>query len=192
MLRADQVLAPGEWTGPPDDTVCLDYDHRHRRRIRLTGEGGQPFLLDLAEVPSLAEGDALRLSDGRVVAVRCAEEALLEVAATDARTLARLAWHLGNRHLPTQIGEGFLRLREDHVIERMLRGLGAQVRAVRAPFHPEGGAYGRGRVHGHDQGRGHSHGHDHGHAHHHAHHHAHDDRARDHGQGNSRVDSSHD
>jgi urease accessory protein len=124
-----------------------------------TGEGGLAFLLDLPEVPSVAEGDAPELDDGRLVRVPCADEALLEVDAEDARTLARLAWYLGNRHLPTEIGPGRLRIRADHVIEDMLRRLGATVRPLQAPFHPEGGACGHGRTHG--QAHAHEHGHDH-------------------------------
>ena len=153
---------------PAADRVRLDFEHRHRRRLVLTGEGGLAFLLDLAEVPSLGEGDALELEDGRLVRVHCADEALLEVDADDARTLARLAWHLGNRHLPTEIGPGRLRIRADHVIEDMLRRLGATVRPLHAPFHPEGGAYGHGRTRGHEHGQdlghgpAHGHGHDHG------------------------------
>lgn len=154
IARAGEVLPAGTWDGAPADTVRLDFDFRHRRRVRLTGETGVVFLLDLPEVPSLREGDGLRLDDGRIVAVRCAAERLLEVHARDARTLARLAWHLGNRHLPTEIATHCLRVRADHVIEAMLQGLGASVRHVEQSFHPEGGAYGHGRTHGHG---GHAH-----------------------------------
>ncbi|MEE4362256.1 MAG: urease accessory protein UreE [Pseudomonadales bacterium] len=150
--RALRVAPAGSWSGEALDVVCLDFDQRHRRRVRLVTEGGVPLVLDLPEVPSLAEGDALELEDGRRVRVRCAEEALLEVRADDGAGIARLAWHLGNRHLPTEIAPDRLRIRMDHVIEEMLLRLGASVRRIQAPFHPEGGAYGHGRTHGHSHG----------------------------------------
>lgn len=176
-MKALAVLPAAEVVRAALDTVRLDFDERHRRRFLLTTEAGREVLLDLPEVPSLAEGDGLLLEDGGVITVRCADEALLEVRAETPRVLARLAWHLGNRHLPTEIADGVIRLREDHVIEDMLQRLGAQVRHVRAPFHPEGGAYGHGRTHGHahhehegahdhDHGPGHSHDHDHEHGDH--------------------------
>lgn len=147
--RAPRAVAV-EHGGAFDDSVCLDFEARHRRRILLTTEQGRDVLLDLSEVPSLDEGDVLRLESGEGVVVRCAEESLLEVRPPDANELPRLAWHLGNRHLPTEIGVEALWIREDHVIEDMLKRLGAHVQAVRRPFRPEGGAYGHGRTHGHD------------------------------------------
>ena len=164
MLRATQVLPAGTWAGAPVDVVHLDYDHRTRRRITLTAAGGLEFLLDLAKTPVLVAGDAIRLEDGRIVAVEAAPERLLEIACTDERALARIAWHLGNRHLATEIGARVVYIREDHVIADMARGLGAEVRAVDRPFNPEGGAYGPGAVHGHSHHDGHgpSHRHSHG------------------------------
>ena len=149
MLRAIEIVAAGIWHGKPADIVRLDYDHRTRRRISLTGVGGLSFLLDLAKVPVLYAGDGIRLEDGRIVAVEAAPEHLLEIACRDDRALARIAWHLGNRHLATEIGERVIHIRYDHVIADMVRGLGAEVRAVERPFNPEGGAYGHGAVHGH-------------------------------------------
>ena len=108
-----------------------------------------------------ARGARLALSDGRQVEVRAAAEPLMRASARDALHLARLAWHVGNRHLPAEIAEGAITLRRDHVIADMLRGLGAEVELIEAPFAPEGGAYGRGRP------QGHLHGGDHGHHHHH-------------------------
>jgi urease accessory protein len=167
MLRATDILRAGLWNAKPADVVRLDYDHRTRRRIALTGVGGLEFLLDLAKTPVLAAGDGLRLADGRIVAVEAAPERLLEIACTDERALARVAWHLGNRHLAAEIGARVVYIREDHVIADMARGLGAEVRAVERPFNPEGGAYGQGAVHGHGHSHGHRHhhhdGHDHGH-----------------------------
>lgn len=171
MPRAVRVLASGSWSGVPADRVRLDYDERHRRRVAMRGEGGLAFLLDLPRAEALADGDGLELEDGRVVEVVGADEDLLEITCDDPFLLLRVAWHLGNRHLPTELRPGALRIRDDHVIADMVRGLGATVEPVRATFQPEGGAYGHGRVHGHDHD--HDHGHQH-HHHHHGHHHHHD------------------
>ena len=163
MLRATEIVARGQWTGAPADVVRLDYDRRTRRRIALTANGGLSFLLDLANATVLCAGDGIRLEDGRIVAVEAAPERLLEIACPDERSLARIAWHLGNRHLATELGDRTIYIREDHVIADMVMGLGAAVRGIERPFNPEGGAYGHGAV------QGHSHGH-----HHHGHHHAND------------------
>jgi urease accessory protein len=164
MLRADTVLAAGHWPqGERRDRITLDYDERHRRRRRYVCEGGLEFLLDLAEATVLRHGDGLRLEGGGYVEVRAASENLIEIRAASAGGLARLAWHLGNRHLPADVTGERILIRDDHVIVDMLRGLGAQVKAVQAPFNPEGGAYGQ---HNHDHGHPHRHGHG---AHHHDH-----------------------
>ena len=149
MQRATRIVPAGIWHGVPADVVRLDYDHRTRRRISLTGAGGLSFLLDLAKAPMLRSGDGIRLEDGRIVAVEAAPEQLLEITCRDERALARIAWHLGNRHLATEIGERVIHIRDDHVIADMVRGLGAEVHNVERPFNPEGGAYGHGAVHGH-------------------------------------------
>jgi urease accessory protein len=148
-------------TGPFADEVMLDYEDRHRRRVVLRGQGGCEFLLDLGEVPDLRDGDGIVLSSGELVLVRAAPEPLMEIHAGDATHLARIAWHIGNRHLAAEIGDHSLRIRADHVIATMVEGLGGHVHELKAPFNPEGGAYGAGRVAGH----GHHHGHDHGHKH---------------------------
>lgn len=173
MLRATEIVRAGLWNVKPADVVRLDYDHRTRRRIALAGAGGLSFLLDLAKAPVLAAGDGLRLEDGRIVAVEAAPERLLEIVCRDERALARIAWHLGNRHLATEIGQRTIYIRDDHVIADMARGLGAEVRTVQRPFNPEGGAYSQGAAHGH----GHHHHHDH---HHDGHGHSHRDRHGDH------------
>lgn len=160
-LRARKHVKAGEWTEPAADRLVLGYDDRFRRRIRLTTESGITVLLDLSEATILQDGDGLVLDDGRVVAIAAAPEPLMEVIPGDRVPLARLAWHIGNRHLEAEIDLGSIRLRRDHVIRDMLELLGAQVRDVEAPFRPEGGAYGHGRTFGHDHG-GHSHG---GHSH---------------------------
>jgi urease accessory protein len=164
MLRATALKRKGDWSGVAADTVVLDFDHRHRRRLAMTGTGGLGFLLDLAEAEALADGDGLVLEDGRLVTVKAAEEPLAEVTCDDADHLVRVAWHLGNRHLPTELLGTRLRIRRDHVIEDMLVKLGATVAHVSAAFNPEGGAYGHGRTHGHDH-NDHSQDHHHGHSH---------------------------
>lgn len=123
------------------DSVTLDYDARHRRRIRLATDGGEEVLLDLPRAAAMADGDGLRLDDGRWLRVRAAPEALVEIRAADAVALARIAWSLGNRHLPAEIREGIIRIRPDPVIEAMVLGLGAAAAPVVAPFQPVGGAY---------------------------------------------------
>jgi len=155
MRRATRVLPVGTWPlATALDAVLLDYDERHRRRIAMQGEGGLSFLLDLPEAVVLQDGDGLGLDDGGLVAVKAAPEPLMEVRARDragggiGASLLALAWHLGNRHLPTQIMADALRIREDHVIRDMLLKLGAAVQSIEAPFEPEGGAY-RGQ-HTHD------------------------------------------
>jgi urease accessory protein len=146
MLRAQAVADAGE----AFDTVTLAYDDRHRRRLRLVSDGGVAFLLDLVEARVLREGERLVLEDGRCVLVRAAPEAVLEVRAGDVADLVRIAWHLGNRHTPTQILPGALRIRVDHVLEHLLcHHLGAEVVRTTAPFDPEGGAYGHGATLGH-------------------------------------------
>ena len=147
MLRATEIVAAGAWTGKPADVVRLDYDRRTRRRIALTGVGGLGFLLDLAEVPVLRAGDGIRLEDGRVVAVEAAPERLLEITCKNASQLARIAWHLGNRHLPVQITGERLRVRADHIVADMVTGLGARITRLEAPFDPETGAYAAGLHH---------------------------------------------
>ncbi len=161
MIRATQVLGQGRWHDKPTDTVVLDFDDRHRRRIAMTGTRGFDFLLDLENAVALRGGDALVLDDGRLIEVVAAPEPLIEIRGTDSQHLVQIGWHLGNRHLPTQITARGLRIRRDHVIEEMLKGLGARLIEIEAPFDPEGGAYAEAAPAAHD----HSHAH-HGHAHH--------------------------
>ncbi len=143
-----------------DDQVALDYDARFLRRKVLTTHGGAQVLVDLPRTTSLDQGDALRTSTGRLIEIVAATEPLLEVTGSD---LARIAWHIGNRHTPCQIEPGRMLVQRDHVIADMLAKIGATVREVEEPFTPEGGAYGHGRTHGHD----HSHVHEPAHTHEH-------------------------
>src|SRR5580658_2894360 len=165
MLRAETVIPAGAWSGEPVDSVVLDFDERHRRRVAMTGVRGLDFLLDLPEAVALRAGDGLELDDGRVVEVVAAPEPLAEIRAADPAALTRIAWHFGNRHLPTELLKKSLRIRRDPVIEDMARSLGAEVVAIEAPFNPEGGAYVRGPAPAHDRGHEHDHDH-HGHDHH--------------------------
>jgi urease accessory protein len=128
-------------------TLTLDFDARHRRRVALTSDQGENMLLDLPKAVAMADGDGLQLEDGRWVKIRAAMELIVEVRHQDPYQLLRLAWHLGNRHLPTEIRNEVLYVRPDHVIENMLRGFGAKLVTVQRAFQPEGGAYGD---HGHE------------------------------------------
>ena len=178
MIRAIKVRPRHHWTEPPADTVVLDFDDRHRRRMAMTGTRGLEFLLDLENAVALRGGDALVLDDGRLIEVVAAPEPLVEIRGNDPHHLVRVGWHLGNRHLPTQIMAKALRIRRDHVIEAMVKGLGARVIEIEAPFDPEGGAYaGEGHAHAPASDHAqpcHAHGtssHDHeGHHDHHGHH----------------------
>src|ERR1700730_430056 len=182
MIRATQVLKHHRWDESPADTVVLDFDDRHRRRMAMTGTRGLEFLLDLENAIALRGGDALVLEDGRLIEVVAAPEPLVEIRGADPLHLVRVAWHLGNRHLPTQIMPKGLRIRRDHVIEAMVTGLGARIIEIEAPFDPEGGAYASGHAHAPEAGahahaahdhssHDHDHHHDHDHDHHGDHHH---------------------
>jgi urease accessory protein len=179
MIRATQVRSNHRWTQAPADTIVLDFDDRHRRRMAMTGTRGLEFLLDLENAVALRGGDALVLDDGRLIEVVAAPEPLLEIRGSDPHHLVRVAWHLGNRHLPTQIMDKGLRIRRDHVIEAMVKGLGARVIEIEAPFDPEGGAYaGGGHAHATHDDAPHDHG-DHHHGDHHHDDHHHDDHHHD-------------
>lgn len=159
MRRATTVCQAGTW--PEAEalaTVTLDYEDRHRRRIRLTDDDGAPFLLDLAEATRLGEGDGLAVSEGGYIRVCAAAEPVADVRCRTLTETARMAWHIGNRHIPVEVlADGALRIRDDHVIVDMARRLGAEVEQKTAPFSPEPGAYAAGNDHGHDHGHGHDH-----------------------------------
>jgi urease accessory protein len=177
MLRATAVVRKAAVKADRvADTVVLDHDGRHRRRVALRGEGGLDFLLDLDKAAALADGDAVRLEDGRLVEVRAAPQALLEIRAENPLRLMRVAWHIGNRHTPAEIGVDAIWIEDDHVLAEMVRGQGCTATPVRRPFRPERGAY--------EPDCGHDHGDAH-HAHHHGRNpddapHHHDDHARHH------------
>ncbi len=146
--------------------VTLGYDERFLRRKRLVTEDDEGFVVDLAETVSVGPGDCFVLDDGRLIEVVPAQERVLVVTGD----LPRLAWHIGNRHTPCQIEHDRLLIRDDHVLEAMLRQLGATVAADIAPFAPEGGAYGHGRTMGHDHAPLHEPVAEHVHVHHHSSH----------------------
>jgi urease accessory protein len=188
MIRATQVLGQHRWTHAAADTVVLDFDDRHRRRMAMTGTRGLEFLLDLENAVALRGGDALVLEDGRLIEVVAAAEPLVEIRGADPLHLVRVAWHLGNRHLPTQIMPKGLRIRRDHVIEAMVKGLGARIIEIEAPFDPEGGAYASSHAHAPEA---HAHAHS-SHAHAHAEAHAHSSHDHDHGHHDHHGGHDHD
>jgi urease accessory protein len=181
MLRATAIVRKA--AVKPErviDAVTLDHEGRHRRRVALKGESGLDFLLDLEKATTINDGDALKLEDGRLIAVRAAAQPLLEVRAENPLRLMRIAWHIGNRHTPAEIATDAIYIEEDHVLAEMVRGQGATATPVMRPFHPERGAY--------EHDCGHDHGREH---HHHGHAHAHGDGHRhDHGRG-ARADHGH-
>ena len=145
MRRAIAVHCRGQW---PErvalDAITLAYVDRHRRRVRLAADSGETFLLDLPRATHFADGDGLELEDGGYIRICAAAEPLIEIEAADAAALLRIAWHLGNRHLPLQVVGDRLRIRADHVLAEMVAGLGGRLSAVEAPFDPESGAYAAG------------------------------------------------
>jgi urease accessory protein len=151
-MRAQAVLPAGTWDVAEEiDRVLIDFDRRHRRRILLHTEQGREVLLDLPHAVRLRHGDGLAVDAGGVVRVCAAPEALLEIHAHDPGEMVRIAWHLGNRHLPVQLLGERIRIRADHVIRDMVEGLGGHVEETVAPFDPEPGAYAGGHHHHHDE-----------------------------------------
>jgi urease accessory protein len=146
--RATVHRSAGQWPeNLASDSLSLDFDARHRRRIQMTSEGGEDVLLDLPKAVPMSDGDGLQLEDGRWLCVRAAPELVVRIVHEDPIQLTRIAWHLGNRHLPTQVGPSDLRIRPDHVIELLLQRLGASLANVEVAFQPEGGAYTGGKHH---------------------------------------------
>ncbi len=138
MHRVTAIKPTGHWdAASAKDRVVLDAGDRNRRRIVLTGEKGSEFLLDFEKPVTLRDGDGLVLDDGSIVLVAGAPEALIEISTHGSVDLVRLAWHLGNRHTELQVVGGRLRIRRDHVLEEMLRGLGAHLHELEVPFDPE-------------------------------------------------------
>ncbi len=154
--RCETILPAKSWNqAEATDTVLIDFDRRHRRRILLTTESGAELLLDLPHATRLRDGDGLQCTNGAIVRVQARPEPLAEIHAHSDAELVRIAWHLGNRHLPVQLLRDKIRIRRDHVIEEMVETLGGHVDIIDAPFDPEAGAYAANASHDH-----HSHSHD--------------------------------
>ena len=186
-VKADRVI----------DTVTLDHEGRSRRRIALRADGGLEFLLDLEKATTLNDGDAVKLEDGRLVAVKAAPQRLLEVRAENPLRLLKVAYHVGNRHAPAEIAADAVYVEDDHVLAEMVRGQGCTAVVVMRPFQPERGAYDHdcghdhhGHLHGHGDDHHHAHAHAEAHAHAHGDHHDHDHH--DHGHHEHRHTHGHD
>ena len=141
LHHAAHFISAGAWLATLErGTITLSYADRCRPRVRLIDDAGVPLLLDLVRPARLSHGDGLVLTDGTIIRVIAKPEPLVEATASDARHLARLAWHIGNRRVPAQImDDRSLRVTPDAGLEQMLRGLGAETRTVTAPFRPESG-----------------------------------------------------
>ena len=158
MLRATSVINAAHRHGRPvADTVILDYAQRSAEKVTVTGAKGTVIDIDLHMPVRLRTDDLLLLDDGTLVEVVAAPEPLIEARASDLAGLSRLAWHLGDRHIPVQVLTNRVRARREAAVETLLTSLGAKVTMIDAPFEPEGGAYALSQAH--------DHGH-HGHAHH--------------------------
>jgi urease accessory protein len=171
MIRATTIVRrPAVKAARVADSLILDHEARLRRRVALKGEGGLEFLLDLERANVIEDGDAVKLEDGRLVQIKAAPEKLIAITTDNPLRLVKVAWHLGNRHVATEITNDTLYIAHDHVLLEMVRGLGATATPVERPFRPERGAY-AGHDHGPDCGHDHGHAHSPDHAHHdeHAH-----------------------
>jgi len=121
--------------------VLLDHDHRHRRRIALHTQSGAELLLDLPQAARLRDGDGLALEGDGIVVIRARPEPLIEIDAQSTATLMRIAWHLGNRHVPVQVLDRRLRIRADQLFADLVKQLGTRATEIDAAFDPEAGAY---------------------------------------------------
>jgi urease accessory protein len=187
MIRATSIVRrPAVKAERVADTLVLDHEARHRRRVALKAQGGLEFLLDLERATVIEDGDAAKLEDGRLVQIAAAPEELIEITTDNPLRRLRVCWHLGNRHVATELTQDAIYIANDHVLFEMVRGLGATARIVARPFRPERGAYEE-HVHGPDCG--HDHGHDHGHSHGHAHGEAHDDHGHSHAHAHSHAEA---
>lgn len=137
------VLPAGSWTVEAADIITLDFDHRYRRRLALATDNGMQFVLDLAETTLLRDGDGLVLdSDGRIVRVVAASEELAVITPNHHTSLAVLAWHIGNRHLPAEIVGDTIRIRRNPVIEAFIANVGGHIEPIQEAFNPIGGSPG--------------------------------------------------
>jgi urease accessory protein len=180
-IKAKLKVRQGAYRVSVSDRLELTFDSRQKSRLRTRLVSGEEVALMLPRGEILRGGDLVTAADGRVIEIVSCMEKILHIEAGTPQDLAKAAYHLGNRHVPVQVGETFLRIAEDHVLEEMLVKLGAKVSHVEAPFEPEAGAYAGGHQHRHDEmghgGKIHEfgetkqdHSHDHGHDHDHHHH----------------------
>ncbi|WP_163574533.1 urease accessory protein UreE [Halomonas faecis] len=171
MLKLTERLGPIE-ASQEADTLTLPYERRVLGRLKAVSDAGRELGLFLDRGPVLRHGEGLRAASGEVVVVRAADEPVVTARIATGLPLARLAYHLGNRHVQLALGEdekgGFVRFPPDHVLEALAEMLGASLERHEAPFDPEPGAYNQ-LGHSHSHAHGHEHDHDHGHGHHHAH-----------------------
>jgi urease accessory protein len=170
MPRASSFTGAGHRRDRPVvDTVILDYAQRNAQKLKVTGVKGIVVDIDLHELVRLRTDDLLVLDDGTLVEVVAAPEPLIEARAADVAGLSRLAWHLGDRHVPVQVLSNRIRARRDAAIENLLASLGAKLTVIDAPFEPEGGAYASSHEHDHDRDHAQFHHHGHSRGHHHDH-----------------------
>jgi urease accessory protein len=155
MIEIRSRLDVRRMARPPElgSRLELPFDLRKKSRLRATLVSGEPVAIMLGRGEVLRGGDLLVATDGRVVQVIAQPENVLHIECDTPRALARAAYHLGNRHVPVEVGDGYLRISADHVLAEMLRGLGARVTPVDVPFEPEAGAYADGHRH-HDHAHG--------------------------------------
>lgn len=155
MRRVTKTLINGSWEGGALSSVTLSFQNRYRRKLRMCDDKGMEFFLDLAETTQLFDGDALVLDDGDLICVKAAKEDILEISCETVNQLARIAWHIGNRHIPAQfLDNNTFRILYDHVLESMVVGLGAKTLRRKLPFSPERGAYSESNI-----SNGHPHAH---------------------------------
>jgi urease accessory protein len=164
MLHLREIL-PAPAMSTATGTATLTLDQRRRSRLRVALDDGRDAALFLPRGSALRDGDLLRADEGDVVVIRAAAESLSVARTSDPHLLLRGAYHLGNRHVPVELGAGWLAYEHDHVLDDMVRGLGLAVETRRAPFEPEAGAF------RHDGAATHAHE-PHGHAHPHSHDHS--------------------
>ncbi|CAM2141754.1 urease accessory protein [Pararobbsia alpina] len=193
MRTLNRLIPPGTRIAKPllarAEALTLAFDERRKSRFATKLNSGEEVGVVLPRGTILADGDVLVAEDGTMVVIKAAAEPVLLITGASPLALMRAAYHLGNRHTPVEIGDGYLQIERDPVLADMLRRLGMRVDAVEAPFAPEAGAYGGGHKHGHDETfaedyalaqqvyaerHGHSHAHDHSHEHDHGHSHDHD------------------
>jgi len=173
-IKAKLKMRRGAYAVDVKARLELPFEKRQKSRLRAQLDSGEEIALNLPRGEVLRGGDLVVASDGRIVEIVAQPEQVVHAVCADAAGLARAAYHLGNRHVPVEVGEGFLRFAADHVLEAMLQGLGATLTQMQAPFEPEAGAYAGGHQHHgdgdggariHEFGAAHDYDHDHDHDH---------------------------